>query len=151
MTAYRFRVKFDPEPTELWRDVLVGAERTVAEFQSTINDAVGLDQDHAWFVGEGESYWQSDTIYECPQLYDDERGRNPFGPPARVENAGEVTIGELTRQVGLERYDRLCYLYDYGDEWWFYGILKEIRTEESAPTAPTVVDENGAAIELNRR
>ena len=32
MTAYRFRVKFDPNPTSLWRDIIVGADRTIVEF-----------------------------------------------------------------------------------------------------------------------
>jgi len=26
MTAYRFRVKFDPDPTSLWRDIVVGGQ-----------------------------------------------------------------------------------------------------------------------------
>jgi len=52
MTAYRFRVKFDPDPTSLWRDIVVGADRTIAEFQLAINPAVGLDQGHLWFVGD---------------------------------------------------------------------------------------------------
>ena len=33
MTAYRFRVKFDPDPTSLWRDIVVGADRTIAELE----------------------------------------------------------------------------------------------------------------------
>jgi len=66
MTAYRFRVKFDRDPTSLWRDVVVGADRTVAEFQTAINAAVGLDQDHLWFVGTDEDYWNSDVVYQCP-------------------------------------------------------------------------------------
>ncbi|GAA0455800.1 hypothetical protein GCM10008985_09630 [Halococcus dombrowskii] len=37
MTAYRFRVKFDPDPTSLWRDVVVGADSTIVEFQSVIS------------------------------------------------------------------------------------------------------------------
>lgn len=32
MTAYRFRVKFDPDPTSLWRDVVGGADRMLDEF-----------------------------------------------------------------------------------------------------------------------
>jgi len=44
MTAYRFRIKFDPDPTSLWRDIVVGADRTITELQSAINPAVGLDQ-----------------------------------------------------------------------------------------------------------
>jgi len=52
MTVYRFRVKFDPNPTSLWRDIAVGEKGTIDEFQSTINRSVGLNQDHLWFVGE---------------------------------------------------------------------------------------------------
>jgi len=37
MTAYRFCVKFDADPTSLWQDIVVGADRTIAELQSAIN------------------------------------------------------------------------------------------------------------------
>ena len=46
MTVYRFRVKFDPDPMSLWRDVVVGANRSLDELQATINAAVGLEQGH---------------------------------------------------------------------------------------------------------
>jgi len=39
------------DPTSLWRDIVVGADRTITELQSAINPAVGLDQGHLWFVG----------------------------------------------------------------------------------------------------
>jgi hypothetical protein len=61
MTAYRFRVKYDPDPTALWRDVVVRADRTIAELQSAINRAFGLDEGHLWFVGTNEDYWNSDV------------------------------------------------------------------------------------------
>lgn len=61
----------------------------------------------------------------------------------RIENAGEVTIDEMTRQLGLEPYDRICYLYDYGDEWRFYAILKEIISEEPSDKDPAIVKEKG--------
>jgi len=99
MTAYRFRVKFDRDPTSLWRDVVVGADRTVAEFQTAINAAVGLDQDHLWFVGTDEDYWNSDVVYQCPREYEERTGASPLSGPKRIENAGAVTIGELTRQL----------------------------------------------------
>ena len=54
MTAYRFRIKFGSDPTSLWRDVIVGVDRTIAEFQAMFNPAVGLDQGHLWFVGSDE-------------------------------------------------------------------------------------------------
>ena len=146
MTAYRFRVKFDPDPTSLWRDIVIGADRTIAEFQSAINPAVGLDQGHLWFIGTDEDYWDSAVKYQCPQEYEESLGGDPVLRTERIENAGDVTIGEMTRQLGLEQYDRICYLYDYGDEWRFYGILKEVLGEESSDTEPAVVNEKGDPI-----
>lgn len=147
MTAYRFRVKFDPDPTSLWRDIIVGADRTIAELQSAINPAVGLDQDHLWFVGEDENYWDSAVKYQCPQEYEESLGGDPVLRTERIENAGDVTIGEMTRQLGLEQYDRICYLYDYGDEWRFYAILKEIVSEEPSDKEPAIVKKKGDPID----
>ena len=147
MTAYRFRVKFDPDPTSLWRDIVVGADRTIAEFQSAINPAVGLDQGHLWFVGEDEDYWDSTVKYQCPQEYEESLGGDPVLRTERIEKADEVTIGEMTRQLGLEQYDRICYLYDYGDEWRFYAILKEILSDEPSDKPPEVVKEKGGSID----
>jgi hypothetical protein len=147
MTAYRFRIKFDPDPTSLWRDIVVGADRTIAEFQSAINPAVGLDQGHLWFVGEDEDYWDSAVKYQCPQEYEESLGGDPVLRTERIENADAVTIGEMTRQLGLEQYDRICYLYDYGDEWRFYAILKEILSNKPSDKPPEVVKEKGEAID----
>ena len=146
MTAYRFRVKFDPDPTSLWRDIVVGADRTIAEFQSAINPAVGLDQGHLWFVGDDEDYWDSAVKYQCPQEYEESPGGDPVLRTERIENAGEVTVGEMTRQLRLEQYDRICYLYDYGDEWRFYAIMKEILSDEPSDKLPEVVKEKGDPI-----
>jgi len=57
-----------------------------------------------------------------------------------------VTVGEMTRQLGLEQYDRICYLYDYGDEWRFYAIMKEILSDEPSDKPPEVVKEKGESI-----
>jgi hypothetical protein len=147
MTADRFRVKFDPEPTSLWRDVVVGADRTIAEFQATINAAFGLDRGHLWFVGDGEAYWESEVKYRSPQEYEESLGGGPALRTERLENAGEVTIGEMADQLGLERYDRICYCYDYGDEWRFYAILKEVIDDDRSDADPAVVKEKGDAID----
>lgn len=147
MTAYRFRVKFDPEPTSLWRDIVVGADRTISKFQSVINPAVGLEQGHLWFVGSDEDYWNSDVKYQCPQEYEESLGGDPVLRTERVENAEKTTVDEMTRQLGLEQYDRICYLYDYGDEWRFYAILKEVITDEPSEKEPTVVKEKGDSID----
>lgn len=148
MTAYRFRVKFDPDPTSLWRDVVVGADRTISEFQSVINPAVGLDRDHRWFIGTDEDYWDSAVKYQCPQDYEGSRSESPAVGTERIENAGDVTVDEMARQLGLEQYDRVCYLYDYGDEWRFYAILKEVLTAESSDREPEVLNAKGDPIDI---
>jgi hypothetical protein len=145
MTAYRFRIKFAPDPTSLWRDIVVGVDRTIAEFQSAINPAVGLDQNHLWFIGDDQEYWDSEVKYQCPQEYEQSSG-GPALRTERLENAGEVTIGEMARQLDPEQYDRICYLYDYGDEWRFYAILKDILDDEPSDTEPTVVNTEGESI-----
>jgi hypothetical protein len=147
MTAYRFRVKFDRDPTSLWRDIVVGADGTIAEFQSAINAAVGLDQDHLWFVGDDEDYWHSDVKYQCPDEYEESPASDPSQRSDRIENAGAVTVGEMTRQLGLEQYDRICYLYDYGDEWRFYAILKEVLGDAPSDEEPAVVKAKGDPVD----
>jgi hypothetical protein len=147
MTAYRFRVKFEPDPTSVWRDIVIGSDRTLAELQSTINPAFGLDDDHLWLFGTDEDYWDSEIKYQSPREFDGSVGVEPLSFGERVESAGETTIGQMTRQVGVEQYDRICYLYDYGDEWKFYAILKEIISEEPNDTPPEVVKEKGEGIE----
>jgi len=146
MTVYRFRFKFDPEPTSRWRDIRVGAERTIDELQSTINNAFGLDDNHLWFIGADEDYWKSDVKYLCPHE-EGTPGAEPLRPGEQIERAGETTVGELADQLGLEQYDRICYLYDYGDEWRFYAICKEIDHSAPSDTEPTVVNEKGNTIE----
>ena len=149
MTTYCFRVKFDPEPTSLWRDTVVGSDTTVDEFQSTVNTAFGLDDDHLWFFGEGEDYWNSTVKYQRPEEYED----LPSGEGGMLNseeetfNAGEETVGDMVGRLELGRGDRFCYLYDYGDEWRFYAILKERLDDEPDAEEPEVVGGKGDEVD----
>lgn len=49
--------------------------------------------------------------------------------------------------MSLQQYDRICYLYDYGDEWRFYAILKEVLDDEPSDTEPAVVNTEGESID----
>lgn len=141
MTTYRFRVKFEYDPTSLWRDIVVGEDRTLTEFQSVLNRAVGLNQDHLWFFGTDQDYWDSDIQYKRSEEIQQSAGR--FMGDEEEYDAGETTMGQMARQLDLEERDRICYLFDYGDEWRFYAILKEIDENEPSDTAPEVVKEKG--------
>ena len=143
MTAYRFRVKLEWDPTSLWRDIVVGGERTLDEFQAAINDTVGLNQDHLWFFGTDQDYWNSSVKYQRSEEYEDLPSGGPMRFDEEVYDAGETTIAEMAKHLTLEEGDRICYLFDYGDEWRFYAILKEIRTDDPSDTPPEVVKEKG--------
>lgn len=146
VTAYRFRVKLKWDPTSLWRDIVVGEDRTLEEFQAVINESMGLGQDHLWFFGADQDYWQSDAKYQRPEEYEDLPSGESMQWDETVYNAGETTIAELATQLDLEVGARICYLFDYGDEWQFYGILKEIRGDEASDTTPEVINEKGEPV-----
>ncbi|WP_306061349.1 IS1096 element passenger TnpR family protein [Natronococcus wangiae] len=147
MTAYRFRVKLEWDPTALWRDIVVGENRTLAEFQAVINESIGLNQAHLWFFGADQDYWQSDVKYQRPEEDEDLPSGESMRWDETVSNAGETTITELASQLDLEVGDRICYLFDYGDEWQFYGILKEIADDEPSDRRPEVVNEKGDPVD----
>ena len=46
-------------------------------------------------------------------------------------DAGAMTVGQIVRRLDLDERDRICYLFDYCDEWRFYAILKEINKKRS--------------------
>jgi hypothetical protein len=141
MTTYRFRVKYEYDPTSLWRDIDVGGDRTLDEFQTVLNRTVGLDQDHLWFFGTDQDYWDSDIQYKRPEEI--KQSASGLLRGGTEYDAGETTI----EQQNLDERDRLCYLFDYGDEWRFYAILKEINENESSDKAPEVVKEKGDPVE----
>jgi hypothetical protein len=136
-------VKYDPDPRSLWRDIVVGEDRTLDEFQSVLNRAVGLNQDHLWFFGTDQDYWDSDVKYQRPEEHEDLPSGGAMRYGEETYNAGEVTMAEMARQLDLAERDRICYLFDYGAEWRFYAILKAIDDDESSDTAPEVVKEKG--------
>jgi hypothetical protein len=145
MTSYRFRVKASWNPRGLYRDIVVGSDRTLEDLQRTINTSFGLDFDHLWFFGMGQDYWRSRVKYLCPWEFEnpDQMGEwFEFFSGRRFEerhNAAEVALGDLNLSVG----DRLCYLFDYGDEWRFYMILEEERDGDPSDKAPIIGRKKG--------
>ncbi|MEA1905188.1 MAG: hypothetical protein U9M97_04870 [Candidatus Hadarchaeota archaeon] len=144
MTAYRFRVKAQWNPRGLWRDIIIGEKRTLEDLHEAINLSFGLDFDHLWFFSIGQRYWNSPIQYQSPWEI---KEKSPlldqlddwFRSWKETRNAGEITLVDLNLAVR----DRLCYLFDYGDEWRFYLILKEKLGDEPSDKAPVVVKERG--------
>jgi len=128
---------------------VVGEKRTLDEIQSATNTAFGLDDGHLWFFGEDEEYWNSDVNYECPEGNDDPPSGmgGLLGIDEETHDAGEKTVGEMVRRLELEQNDRFCYLYDYGDEWRFYAVLKETLDDVPDDAEPEVVEGEGDEID----
>lgn len=145
MGGYRFRVVFATDPMAFWRDVVVGGERTLTEFQSHINDTIGLDQNHHWFFGRGTDYWESSVKFEDPAGYrelPEELRRSET-----VYDAAETTITEIVDELDLGVDDRICYVFDYMANWRFFLTLKEELDAAPGRTPPTVDQETGPTVE----
>ena len=133
MATYRIRMKWDHDPTSLWRDVELGSECTLGDLARTFTPNAGLtDTAHLWFFGVDGKYWNSPVKYLSHREYKDEKAKRSDPTSFRrtrdeIKNADDTTFSELN----LDEGDRLTYLFDYGDGWRFYGIVKEIN--ESGP------------------
>jgi hypothetical protein len=86
----------------------VGADRTLDEFQSVLNSTVGLNQDHLWFFGTDQDYWDSDVQYKQPGEIEQSPGGMLRG--GEEYDAGETAVGQVVRQLELDERDRICYL-----------------------------------------
>lgn len=72
--------------------------------------------------------------------------RGPLQRGEATSDAGGTTIGDVVSQLSLAEHDRICYLYDYGDEWRFYAILKEMLDGEPSDRPPEIVEKKGETV-----
>lgn len=142
MTAYRLRIKLEDAQEPFWLDVEIGAERTLADLGATINDALGLDDGSLWFFGTDRDYWSSPVKYQNSHEFESLPSGGPMWWNEDVFNAADTTIGML----GLDAWDRICYLVDYVNEWRFYAIVKSTleRAPDDAP--PEVIEQKGGPV-----
>lgn len=138
MTSCCFRVKAGWNPRGLWRDIVIGEDRTLEDLHKAINLSFGLDFDHLWFFGGGQDYWDSRVHYQSPWEFEESASDDWFRSRKETRNAAKVTLADLDLAAG----DRMCYLFDYGDQWRFYMILKE-KLDEPSDKAPDVVRKRG--------
>jgi len=174
MTIYRFRVWLSPNPplgfepeTEVWRDVEVDGEHTLAAFHEAIFEAFDRWDSHAYEFLTRDDDGIALRSYVHPQLYDGgpswrtmddeeidrfvdraipddasedakERFRELQSDPPTEGNAAETTIEALDPDT----LGSLSYTFDMGDGWEHYIELQETR-EGSLDGDPVVVDEQG--------
>jgi len=144
MASYLFRVKADWDPRNLWRDIVIGGARSLEDLHRAINTSFEIGFEHLWFFGTDKDYWKSHRMYKSPTDFENlpkwmEFWDSLSGISESEVNAAGVSIDELNLKVG----DRLCYLFDYADEWRFYLILKKILEDEPSQKEPVTVKGKG--------
>jgi hypothetical protein len=141
---YTFRVRIKPsfsappEAREIWRDIEIAANQSLAALGETIPLAFGFTDPHLWSFFLSGKAWDSTTEYAL--VADREWG---FESRGRAANRVRIRDLPLPGATGKKEF---LFLFDYGDEWHFGVKLR--RTQDAVePGAryPRVVASDGAA------
>ena len=118
--TYQFKVKLrGATKPPVWRRVLVPADFTFSGLHAVIQEAFGWWNEHLYCFG--------DTPYRR-QLTIAEPNEDDWDEPDY--NAREFTIGEFFGEgTGAQK---LCYVYDFGDDWIHDITLEQVIDRESS-------------------
>ncbi len=141
---YTFRVRIlggyyaPPAATEVWREIDVAANQTLADLGNAIPLAFDFDDPHLWSFFLSGKAWDRTTEYA---LHSE---ANLLGG-ARPRAASRIEIREVPFP-GATGTKEFLFLFDYGDEWHF-GVKLMRTSEVVAPgvTYPRVVARAGEA------
>ena len=122
--TYQFKIKLRGiSKPPVWRRVLVPANFTFSGFHAVIQEAFGWWNEHLYSFGD-TPYSHVLTIAE---IHEDDWGDAPD------YNAREFTVGEFYGEKLAPKH-KLCYVYDFGDDW-IHDITLEDIIEELHPHA----------------
>ena len=122
--TYQFKIKLRGiTKPPVWRRVLVPANFTFSGFHAVIQEAFGWWNEHLYSFGD-TPYSHVLTIAE---IHEDDWGDAPD------YNAREFTVGEFYGEKLAPKH-KLCYVYDFGDDW-IHDITLEDIIEELHPHA----------------
>ena len=124
--------------TEVWREIEVAANQTLADLGNAIPLAFDFDDPHLWSFFLSGKAWDRATEYA---LHSE---ANLLGG-ARPRAASRIQIREVPFP-GATGKKEFLFLFDYGDEWHF-GVKLRRLTEQVEPGAqyPRVVARQGDA------
>ena len=122
--TYQFKIKLRGiTKPPVWRRVLVPANFTFSGFHAVIQEAFGWWNEHLYSFGD-KPYSRVLTIAE---VHDEDWSDTPD------YNARAFTVGEFYGEK-LDPKHKLCYVYDFGDDW-IHDITLEDIIEELHPHA----------------
>lgn len=121
--TYQFKIKLrDITNPPVWRRMLIPANFTFSGFHAVIQEAFGWWNEHLYCFGD-KPYSQS--------LYIAEENKEDWYRPDY--DARKFTVGELFGDGGIVK--KLCYVYDFGDDWihdiTLEGIIEELHPHAS--------------------
>lgn len=117
--TYQFKIKLRGiSKPPVWRRVLVPANFTFSGFHAVIQEAFGWWNEHLYCF-EDKPYSRMLTIAE---IHEDDRDNAPD------YNARKFTLGEFYGEKLDSKY-KLCYVYDFGDDWIHDITLEDIIEE----------------------
>ena len=127
---YTFRVRIlggyyaPTRATEIWREIDVAANQTLADLGNAIPLAFDFDDPHLWSFFLSGKAWDRTTEYA---LHSE---ANLLGG-ARPRAASRIEIREVPFP-GATGKKEFLFLFDYGDEWHF-GVKLRRLTEQAEP------------------
>ena len=126
--------------TEIWREIEVAANQTLADLGNAIPLAFDFDDPHLWSFFFSGKAWDRATEYA---LHSE---ANLLGG-ARPRAAGRIQLREAPFP-GATGKKEFLFLFDYGDEWHFGVKLQRVVTEqvESGAQYPRVVANQGLSL-----
>jgi hypothetical protein len=122
--AYTFKVSLH---SGLWRKIRISHYHYLYDLHMAIQEAFGFDNDHLYAFYIGGNRKTGKPIY-CPEV-EEQEGMNSV----------EATIEDLK----LFKGQKLFYLFDFGDMWWFDIRLLSIDKELPMPSTPMIIDRQG--------
>lgn len=141
---YTFRVRIrrgyyaPADSTEIWRDIEIAANQTLADFGDLIPLAFDFDDPHLWSFFLSGKAWDQSSEYGLQEDFDLVEGRG-----ARAADKVQIRHVPLPGVRGKKEF---LFLFDYGDEWHFGVKLRGTRDQvEAGARYPRVVAEQGKA------
>ncbi|MDP3011848.1 MAG: plasmid pRiA4b ORF-3 family protein [Candidatus Hydromicrobium sp.] len=121
--VYTFKVSLS---NGLWRKINLSHNHYLSDLHIAIQEAFDFDDDHLYAFYIGGNRKTGKPIY-CAEV--EEEGKT----------ADEIKIADLE----LFKGQKILYLFDFGDEWWFDIKLLKIDKESPLPLKPVIVGSEG--------
>ena len=109
----------------VWRRIEISAEDTLLSLHLAIQNAFDFDDDHLYGFYMDGKYSSRGAYFLSP---DDEEG--PY--------ANKIRIGELGLYIG----QRILYLFDFGEKWYFQVRLEGLKAGPKPPL-PRIIEKKG--------